>query len=252
MDTTALTGVAAMKESVVLVEIWSDIVCPWCAIGRVRFERALAGFAGRDDVEVRYRSFELDPDAPAVVDGRYVERLAAKYRTSTAQAHAMIDRMTEQAAAEGLRFDFSVARPGNTFDAHRLLHLAADHGVQHRLKGRLLTAYLSEGEAVGAGPTLRRLAVAVGLPGDTVDEVLDGDRYAEAVRADEQQAMAYGITGVPFFVIDRRIGVSGAQPSEVLWQAFEQARHAAPVSTRRASHAGHDPRACADGSCAVA
>jgi len=236
----------------VLVEIWSDVVCPWCAIGKVRFERALAGLPDGADVDVRYRSFELDPTTPAEVEGDYVARLATRYRTSTTQARAMIDRMTAQAAAEGLTFDFAAVRPGNTFDAHRLLHLAADRGVQHTLKGRLLAGYLSEGAAVGTHDALRRLATDAGLHGDEIDAVLGGDAYAEAVRADERQAQAYGISAVPFFVIDRRYGVSGAQPAEVLWQAMEQARHDAPVAAGPAAHEGHDPQACADGSCAVA
>ncbi|HSJ46154.1 MAG TPA: DsbA family oxidoreductase [Euzebyales bacterium] len=235
-----------------LVEIWSDVVCPWCAIGKVRFEQALAGLAGGDDVEVRYRSFQLDPTTPAVIEGDYVNRLAAKYRTSTARAQAMIDLMTAQAAAEGLAFDFSAARPGNTFDAHRLLHLAADRGVQHTLKGRLLAGYLSEGAAIGTHDALRRLATEAGLDGAEIDAVLGGDAYAEAVRADERQARAYGIAGVPFFVIDRRYGVSGAQPAEVLRRVMEQVRHDAPPATDQGPHAGHDPRDCADGSCAVA
>lgn len=236
----------------VLIEIWSDVVCPWCAIGKVRFERALAGLPDATGVEVRYRSFELDPTTPREVEGDYVDRLAAKYRTSRAQAQAMIDRMTAQAAAEGLTFDFAAARPGNTFDAHRLLHLAADRGAQYALKGRLLTGYLSEGAAIGTHPALRRLATATGLDGDEVDAVLGGDAYADAVRADERQAQAYGITGVPFFVIARRYGVSGAQPAEVLRQAMEHARRDAPTAVAPDAHHGHDPRACADGSCAVA
>jgi predicted DsbA family dithiol-disulfide isomerase len=241
-----------MRGVDVLVEIWSDVVCPWCAIGKVRFEQALGGLDGREDVAVRYRSFQLDPTTPAEVEGRYVDRLATKYRTSTAQAQAMIDRMTAQAAAEGLAFDFAAARPGNTFDAHRLLHLAADRGVQIALKGRLLTGYLCEGAAIGTHDALRRLAVDVALDAAEVDMVLTGDAYADDVRADERQARAYGITGVPFFVIDHRYGVSGAQPTEVLRQAMEQARVDAPGSTARGAHADHDPRACADGTCAVA
>lgn len=241
-----------MKEWQVLVEIWSDVVCPWCAIGKVRFERALAGVSDEVDVQVRYRSFELDPTTPSEVEGDYVDRLATKYRTSTAQAQAMIDRMTAQAAVEGLHFDFAAARPGNTLDAHRLLHLAADRGLQHELKGRLLAGYLSEGAAIGTHDALRRLATDAGLNDDEVDAVLAGDAYADAVRADERQAYAYGITGVPFFVIDRRYGVSGAQPAEVLWQAMEQARHDTPSAAVPDAHEGHDPHACADGSCAIA
>lgn len=241
-----------LKERPVLVEIWSDVVCPWCAIGKARFERAIAGVRDADDIEVRYRSFELDPTTPAVVEGSYVDRLAGKYRTSTMQAQAMIDRMTAQAAAEGLTFDFAIARPGNTFDAHRVLHLAADRGVQHALKARLLAGYLSEGAAIGMHDALRALAADTGLSADDVDAVLDGDAYAGAVRDDERQAQAYGITGVPFFVIDRRLGVSGAQPSEVLRQAMEQARQQGPIAVADDPHADHDPGACANGTCAVA
>lgn len=205
------------------VEIWSDVVCPWCAIGRARFERALDGFAHRDAVAVRYRSFELDPTTPQVVDGPYVERLASKYGTTVVQAQAMIDQMTAQAAVEGLAFDFAAARPGNTFDAHRLLHLAADRGVQHEVKARMLAGYLSEGAAIGTADGLRALATDAGLDALEVDNVLSGDAYAEAVRADERQAQAYGITGVPFFVFDRRLGVAGAQALTVLAQALTQA-----------------------------
>jgi predicted DsbA family dithiol-disulfide isomerase len=238
----------------VRVEIWSDVVCPWCAIGKARFERALAGMDGADGVTVRYRSFELDPTTPRVVEGAYVERLAVKYRTTPAQAQTMIDRMSAQASAEGLTFDFATARPGNTFDAHRLLHLAADRGMQHDLKDRLLTGYLCEGAAIGTHDALRRLASDAGLDDAEVRDVLAGDAYADAVRADEQQARAYGITGVPFFVIDGRYGVSGAQPPEVLRQALTQAREATPEAEESAAagHRGHDPRACADGSCAIA
>jgi predicted DsbA family dithiol-disulfide isomerase len=235
----------------VLVEIWSDVVCPWCAIGKVRFERALARLTDGDDIHVRYRSFELDPTGPRQVDGAYVDRLASKYRTSTSEAQAMIDRMTAQAAAEGLSFAFDTARPGNTFDAHRLLHLAADHGLQRELKGRLLTAYLSEGAAIGAHEALRALATEVGLDDAVVEAVLAGDAYAAAVRADEQQAQAYGISGVPFYVIDHRYGVPGAQPADVLRQVLGQARADSPVHLDPTQHEGHDPQACADGTCTV-
>jgi predicted DsbA family dithiol-disulfide isomerase len=235
-----------------LVEIWSDVVCPWCAIGRARFRRAVDGF-GRP-VTVRYRSFELDPGAPAQVEGAYVDRLARKYGTATAAAQEMIDRMTAQASAEGLTFDFDRVQPGNTFDAHRLLHLAADRDVQPQLKERLLRGYLSEGAAIGTHDALRRLAVEAELDASEVDDVLAGDAYAGAVRADEDQARAYGIRGVPFFVIDRRLGVSGAQPSDLLRRVLEQAVADAPpvgTATDAGAHAGHDPGACAAGTCAA-
>lgn len=235
------------------VEIWSDVMCPWCAVGKARFERALEAFPHRDEVEVRWRSFELDPAAPAEKDGDYVSLLAAKYGTSPQEAQRMVDTMTATAAGEGLDFHFERVRPGNTFDAHRLLHLAADRGLQHELKDRLLTAYLTEGEAVGRAEVLQRLAAEVGLDEVEVKEVLFGDAYAEAVRADERQAMAYGIRGVPFFVLDGRYGISGAQPADVLADALAQAHAASrPLEMVHdaARHHDHDDR-CADGSCAI-
>lgn len=206
-----------------LVEIWSDIVCPWCAVGKARFGRALAAFPQRDAVEVRWRSFELDPSAPPLREGDYVEHLARKYGRSRTDAQAMIDGMTATAAAEGLDFRFDRMQAGNTFDAHRLLHLAADHARQPALVDRFFRAYFTEGKAIGDHATLQRLATEVGLDEVEVKDVLAGHRYADAVRADEQQAGAYGITGVPFFVLDGRFGVSGAQPPEVLRQALDRA-----------------------------
>lgn len=207
------------------VEIWSDVVCPWCYIGKRRFEAALARFEHRDEVEVLWRSFELDESAAPSdqVTGTYTERLASKYRTSLADAQRMIDHMTWTAAGEGLDFRFDLARPGNTFDAHRLLHLALDHGLQDRFKERLDRATFSEGCPVSDHAALTELAIEVGLPAEEVDAVLGSDRFAEAVRADEAQARAYGISGVPFFVIDSKYGISGAQPAEVVLQVLDQA-----------------------------
>jgi predicted DsbA family dithiol-disulfide isomerase len=205
------------------VEIWSDVVCPWCYIGKRRFEAALAEFDHRDEVEVRWRSFELDPSAPATVDVDLIERLATKYGVSREQAEAMNDRVTRLADEVGLSYRLDIAKPGNTFDAHRVLHLAADRGVQGDLKERLLSAYQSNGEPIADHATLVRAAVAAGLDEAEVRAVLDGDKYADAVRADEREGRELGITGVPFFVLDRRYGVSGAQASEAILQALEQA-----------------------------
>jgi predicted DsbA family dithiol-disulfide isomerase len=221
-----LTTTKVSRGAVVQVEIWSDVVCPWCAIGRARFARALGMFVHRDAVAVRWRSFELDPTAPRSVTGSYAVRLADKYRIGRERAQAMIDRTTAQAAAEGLTLRFDLARPGNTFDAHRLLHLAGDRDVQHVMVERLMTAYLSEGAAIGETATLVDLAAEVGLDTSEVDTILHGDGYAHAVRADEDLAAAFGISGVPFFVIDRRFGVSGAQPASVLHDALVQAHRA--------------------------
>ena len=205
------------------VEIWSDVVCPWCYIGKRRFEAALEAFEHRDEVTVMWRSFELDPTAPSAVDGTATERLAAKYGMSLERAEGLHEDMTERAAAEGLEFRFDRARGGNTFDAHRLIHLAATYGHQAAAKERLMRAYFTEGAAISDPETLIALMAEVGVDVDEARDVLSGDRFAEDVREDEQLAGQLGIQGVPFFVIDRRLGVSGAQPPEALVQALERA-----------------------------
>ena len=205
------------------IEIWSDVVCPWCAIGKRRFESALERFEHRDDVEVVYRSFELDPTAPAERPGTQNEYLAAKYGVPLAEAERMHERVTTAAAAEGLDFRFDRARSGNTFDAHRLLHLAKEHGLQVALKERLMRGYFTEGEPIGTKDALRRLAVDAGLDEELVIKTLETDAYASAVRADESRAAALGISGVPFFVLDEKYGVSGAQPADMLLQVLDQA-----------------------------
>jgi predicted DsbA family dithiol-disulfide isomerase len=206
-----------------LVEIWSDVVCPWCYIGKRNLEEALAGFEHRDEVEVVWRSFELDPGAPPVREGAYAQRLARKYGTSAEQAQGMVDGMTATGAAVGLDLHFERARPGNTFDAHRLLHHAARSGLQGALKERLFAAAFTEGVAVGDPDALRALAVEVGLDADEVAEVLASDAHAAEVRADEARAVELEVTGVPFFVIDRGFGIPGAQPPETLLRVLERA-----------------------------
>ena len=231
------------------VEVWSDVVCPWCYIGKRRFEAALARFAHRDQVELVWRSFELDVSAPPsnAAQGTYAERLATKYPHSVTEAQVMIDNMTATAAQEGLDFRFDLARPGNTFDAHRLLHLALEHGMQDKLKERLDHATFTEGSPVSDHSALRALATQVGLPRDEVDAVLTSERYSDAVRADEAQARAYGISGVPFFVIDGRYGISGAQPADAVLQALDKAWSERPPLTLVATE-GPAP-ACASDSC---
>jgi predicted DsbA family dithiol-disulfide isomerase len=212
------------KEALVVhVEIWSDIACPWCYVGKRRFEAALAGFEHRDDVQVTWRSFELDPSAPPERAGDGAQALADKYGMSRDEALAAQQRLTDVAAGEGLAFRFDVARGGNTFDAHRVLHLAAAHGLQDAMKERIMRAYLEEGELVSAGEVLERLALEVGLPRDEVRELLAGDRFADAVREDERTAAGLGIHAVPFFVVDRKLGASGAQPAPALLDFLRQA-----------------------------
>jgi predicted DsbA family dithiol-disulfide isomerase len=233
------------------VEIWSDVVCPWCAIGKRRFEKALAQFAHRHEVEVTWRSFELDPGAPREREGDLREHLATKYGVSQEQADGMHRHMTETAAADGWEFHFERARSGNTLDAHRLIHLAGERGIQDAVKERLLTAYLTDGERIGDPETLVRLGAEAGLDADEARAVLDSDRFADEVRADERQAQAFGITGVPFFVIDRTYGVSGAQPAEALLEVLDKAwaeTHPLQVLTPAGGAAGDG---CVDGSCSV-
>jgi predicted DsbA family dithiol-disulfide isomerase len=227
-------GSCSYKEgNAVHVEIWSDIACPWCYIGKRRFEAALAGFDHRDDVRVTWRSFELDPGAPLERPGDRAVHLAAKYGSSVEQAQGMQQQMTDVAATEGLEFRFDIARDGNTFDSHRLLHLAEAHGVQDALKERLMRAYLGEGELMSDREALERLAVETGLPADEVRDVLTTDRYAADVREDERTASSLGISAVPFFVVDRAMGASGAHPPEVLGdllrRAWEASRPAVSV-----------------------
>jgi predicted DsbA family dithiol-disulfide isomerase len=205
------------------VEIWSDVVCPWCYIGKRRFESALAAFPHRDDVEVIWRAYQLNPTAPQQTDETLDEMLAHKYSVSQQQAAAMNRRVTAEAAKVGLDYHLDHARPANTFDAHRLIHLAASHKLQHEAKERLMHAYFTEGEPIGDAETLVRLVAELGVPADEAREVLAGGAYADTVRADEQRARQYGIRGVPFFAIDETYGVSGAQPSEVFTQVLEQA-----------------------------
>jgi len=207
------------------IDIWSDIACPWCYIGKRHLEQALDRFAHKANVEIVWRAFELDPSAPRLRDASqtYAERLAKKYGTQPQQAQLRIDQMVAVAAKDGLEFRFDRIRPGNTFDAHRLLHLAHERGVQDAVKERMLRAYMTEGQAIGDPEVLLALAREAGLDEREARELLDGDRYAAEVRADEALARELGISGVPFFVLGGRLGVSGAQPAEVLLAALDKA-----------------------------
>jgi predicted DsbA family dithiol-disulfide isomerase len=204
------------------IEIWSDIACPWCYVGKRRFEAALAAFEHRDDVSVTWRSFELDPQAPAQRPADSATHLAEKYGMSRDEAVARQRSLAEVAAADGLDMRADLARGGNTFDAHRLVQLAKANGVQDAMKERLMRAYHTEGERIGDTETLRRLALEVGLPEDEVRDVLAGDRYAADVREDERTAMSLGINAVPFFVVDRRMGAAGAHPAQALGELLRR------------------------------
>jgi predicted DsbA family dithiol-disulfide isomerase len=208
------------------IEIWSDVVCPWCYIGKRRLEKALDAFPHADDVEIVYRSFELDPSAPAVPTETVAEVLGRKYGGGPDAGRQMIDRTEAVAAEEGLLFRHHQSLRVKTVDAHRLLHLALELGgtaLQARLKEALLAAYFVETENVADHATLSRIAIENGLDERRVTEVLSSDEYADAVEADIREAAALGATGVPFFVIDRKYGVSGAQPADVFGQMLTRA-----------------------------
>ncbi len=207
------------------IEIWSDIACPWCYVGKRRLEAALEKFPHREAVEMLWRAFELDPSAPAErpTDVGYAERLAKKYGSSLNEAQGMVTRMTDVAKTDGLDFHFEKIRPGNTFDAHRVLHLALERGRQDAVKERYLRAYMTEGEPIGDRETLIRLAAEAGLDAEEVRAALASDAFTREVRDDEEEARALGISGVPFFLFAGKLAVSGAQPVELLLRALTQA-----------------------------
>jgi predicted DsbA family dithiol-disulfide isomerase len=235
----------------VKIEIWSDVVCPWCYIGKRRLEEALTAFPHRADVEVVYRSFELDPTAPQAAIETTVEALARKWGTDVAGAREAMARGDAVAEEVGLHFVHHDAPRARTVDAHRLLHLALDEGVQAELKEALLAAYFLRGESMGDHDVLRKAAVDVGLDPARVDEVLASREYADAVLADIDQARAFGATGVPFYVVDRKYGISGAQPTEVFAQVLERAWDEShpPLDVVATDAAGAD--ACGPDGCAI-
>lgn len=209
------------------IEIWSDVICPWCYVGKRRFEMALDDFAHREDVQVIWRSFELDPESPRQLPGTLEEMLAQKYHVSLQEAAAMNARVSTVAKEVGLEYQLSSARPGNTFDAHRLLHFAASRQLGDRATERIMHAYFSESLPVGERTALARLAPEFGITEADALAMLESEDYSAQVRADEARAAKFGISGVPFFVIDEKVGISGAQPVAAFAQALQQASEAA-------------------------
>jgi predicted DsbA family dithiol-disulfide isomerase len=219
-----MSTATARAADTVTVEIWSDIACPWCLIGKRRFERALGAFEGASTVTVVWRSFQLDPTIGRDAREPEFEHLAAKFGRPEAEVRAMTGQLTAIAAQEGLVYDFEHALVTNTFDAHRLAHLGDAHGLGAEMHGRLMEARLVEGKALNDPAVLVQLAVEVGLPADEAEQLVRGDRYGEDVRRDIADAASLGISGVPFFVFNRTFGVSGAQPVETFLDALRQAR----------------------------
>jgi len=207
------------------IDVWSDIACPWCYIGKRNLETGLAATSGDDDapqVEVVYHSFELSPDTPVDFEGDVSDFLAQHKGISREQAAQMHEHVTGIAAAAGLQYRFDLLQHTNTVKAHELLHFAKAHGRQHEVAERLMSAYFTEGRHVGRIDELVTLAVEAGLDGDAARASLESGEFLDAVRADQAQAVAYGIQGVPFFVIDGKYGVSGAQPAEAFSQILRQ------------------------------
>lgn len=208
------------------IDIWSDVACPWCFIGKRRFERALAGWAHRDEVQVTWHSYQLDPSLPEHHDGTEAEYLASRKGMPIDQVRQMFAHVTEQAAGEGLAYDFDRVVVANSIRAHQLLHLAKTHGRADEVKEALLSAHFEQGVDIGSIDALARIGVAAGLDEAEIRASLADERHLPAVRADIAQAQQLGVSGVPFFVFDMRLGVSGAQPPEVFAQALERAREA--------------------------
>lgn len=235
-----------------IVEIWGDIACPWCYIGKARFEKGLAGFAHREQVEVIHRSFELDPNRAKGDIASVVDMLASKYGRTREQAQSMEEHVASNARSEGLDYRTEGRDHGSTFDIHRLLHLAKERGRQDELLNLAFRTNFAERRSVYDPEVQVAIAVEAGLDESEVRAVLaDETRYASEVRADQSEASAFGASGVPFFVFDRRYGVSGGQPVELFTQALEQAwqgREADAALNATADDAG----ACEpDGSCEV-
>lgn len=230
------------------VEIWSDYMCPFCYIGKRRFEEALESFPHKDQIEVIYRSYELNPNEQRDTEETTYESLAKKYGMSVQEAKSMTENVVQQAKTVGLNYNFDVIKPTNSFDAHRLTHYAAEQGKAQGLTERLFSAYFEQGEHIGSREVLIRLAGEVGIDPIQAEKVLSESAYAEEVRSDEKQGAALGIQGVPFFVIDRKYGISGAQPPQVFTDALTQAwSESQPLKV----FGGSNDALCTDDSCGI-
>jgi predicted DsbA family dithiol-disulfide isomerase len=205
------------------IEIWSDVVCPFCYIGKREFERALAQFEHAEQVQVVWRSFELDPDAPARSEHDMYGMLVAKYGGTRDDAKARVEGVVQRAKSVGLDYRMDKAIIGSSFDAHRLLQLAKTKDLGDAMKERLFKAYFTEGAHLADTPTLIRLGSEVGLGGGEVAQMLSTTAFSDGVRKDEQEARRVGVRGVPFFLVDGKYSVGGAQPSEVFLGALRQA-----------------------------
>ena len=234
------------------VEIWSDIACPWCYIGKRRFEAALAAFPHRDEVEVQWRSYQLDPTLPDHHDGTELDYLVDRKGLSRDQVVRMFEQVTAIAADEGLTYDFASVVVANSFAGHELLHLARARGAGDRVKEALLSAHFEHGEDIGDREVLVRIGVEAGLDADEIARDLASHTWRDSVVADITAASSLGIRGVPFFVLDDKYGISGAQPTELFTQALEQAwRESRPLVMVSPTTGASTDAACGPDGCAI-
>ncbi|MDI2033378.1 hypothetical protein PJL15_00474 [Paenarthrobacter nitroguajacolicus] len=230
------------------IEIWSDVACPWCYIGKRRLETALAQFPHRDSVDIQWKSYQLDPSVPEHYDGTELDYLSKRKGMAPEQVKQMFAHVTETAKGEGLDYHFDKVVVANSFTAHRLIHLAGTHDKQDVAKEKLLSDHFEHGKDIGSREYLTELGAALELPASEVQELFTTDKFTEEVNLDINEARAIGVTGVPFFVIDRKYGISGAQPAELFSQALNQAwQEANPLIPVGAS----DAEACGPDGCAV-
>lgn len=232
------------------VDIWSDVVCPFCYIGKRRFEHALEKFAYKNDIKVQWHSFQLAPELQTDPSKNTYAHLAERKGWTVEYSEQVHAQMTETAKEVGLEYNFDIAIPANTFNAHRLSHLAARHQVQDEMEERLFSAYFTEGKNVDDAETLVQLGVELGIPEEEVRNMLQSDLYAQAVREDIYTAQRLGLRGVPFFVLDNKYAVSGAQSSEVFFATLQKAYQEFEEKARAASIDTTDGDACSiDGNC---
>lgn len=232
------------------IEIWSDVACPWCYIGKRRFETALNAFPHKESVDVQWRSYQLDATLPDHYDGTQLSYLVERKGMDANQLQGMLGHVMEQARAEGLNYDFDSVVVANSFNAHQLIHLASTYGLADAVKEALLSGHFEHGEDIGSREYLLRLGTSVGIDSAEINGALDAQKFAPDVRHDFEEARALGVTGVPFFVIDRKYGISGAQPAAAFTQALEQAWQEANPLTMVAAGENDGgvcgPEGCAD------
>ncbi|GIP40133.1 DSBA oxidoreductase [Paenibacillus sp. J31TS4] len=232
------------------VDIWSDFMCPFCYIGKRRFEEALSRFPHKDKVEVVFRSFELDPGAKRSTGQSMDELLAAKYGMTVEQAREANENVTRQAQSVGLEYHLDTSVPTNSFDAHRLTHLAAQHNKGYEMAERLFRAHFTESRDLGDRTVLTGLAAELGIPEEEASAALESGEFTSQVRSDEAEAASLGIRGVPFFVLNNKFAVSGAQPVELFLEALNKAQEDEKPLVVMGDQEGGDA-ACVDGSCQI-